>query len=137
MGLQTMSIFVFSVMCHSNSVPVAHMGERPSVDRIVKVAEYPMLCCWALYMLLGVGGYLSFQAACQGDFLLNYPVGRPSILLCRQMMTVVCFVGIPLNSSNAVQALRKVLAAAVYGDCELQERPLLFACLATLVLAAA
>jgi len=136
--LQTMSIFVFSVMCHANSVPVAHMLERPSVDRIVKVAAYPMLCCWALYMLIGVGGYLSFQAACQGDFLLNYPVGRPAILLCRKLMTVVCFVGIPLNSSNAVQALQNRLVAAVSADSEPQgDHPLLFAFLATLVLAAA
>lgn len=137
--LQAMTIFVFSVMCHANAVPVVHMLERPSVERIVKVATYSNTCCWALYLLIGVGGYLSFQASVQGDFLLNYPVGSVSILCCRMLLAVVCYVGIPMNSSCCTQALQKLLAAVVQRTPEpqMEERPLLFASLATLILAMA
>lgn len=136
--LQASSIFVFSVMCHANAVPVAHMLDRPSVFRIVKVATYCNSCCWALYILIGVGGYLSFQAFVQGDFLLNYPVDSTSILCCRVMMAAVCYVGVPMNSAACVQALQKMLTAAIQRNPEphVEERPFLFAVLATAVLAA-
>jgi amino acid permease len=137
--LEAMFIFVFGVMCHSNAVPVAQLLERPSVNRIVKVASYSNMCCWALYMLIGVGGYLSFQVDVKGNFLANYPVGRVSILICRQMMAVVCYVGIPMNSSNCVTALQRLALSAIRGDCQPQEehRPVLFAFFATIVLALA
>lgn len=137
--LQAMTIFVFSVMCHANAVPVVQLLERPSVARIVKVATYTNVCCWALYLLIGVGGYMSFTAAVQGDFLTNYPDGSKSILCCRVMMAVVCYVGIPMNSSACVQALKKLLTAAVRQDPEppVEERPFLFGLLATVVLAVA
>lgn len=137
--LQALSIFVFSVMCHANAVPVVHILDRPSVARIVKVATYSNSCCWLLYLLIGIGGYLSFQGNVQGDFLLNYPVDSKPMLCCRVMMAVVCYVGIPMNSSNCVQALQKLLTAAMQRTPEpqMQERPFVFAFLATLVLAIA
>jgi amino acid permease len=137
--LKALTIFVFSVMCHANAVPVVNMLERPSVERIVKVATYSNSCCWALYLFIGVGGYLSFQASVQGDFLLNYPVGSVSILCCRMLLAVVCYVGIPMNSSSCTLALQKLLAAAVQRTPEpqMEERPLLFASLATFILAIA
>jgi amino acid permease len=137
--LETLSIFVFSVMCHTNAVPVVHMLERPSVARIVKVATYSNFCCWGLYLLIGVGGYISFHSAVQGDFLLNYPNDRVSILVCRMMMSVVCYVGIPMNSSNAAQALLKLVSAATQRDPEAQveQRPLVFALLSTVLLVVA
>jgi len=138
-ALQAMAIFVFSVMCHANAVPVVHLLDRPSVSRIVKVATYSNLCCLGLYLFIGVGGYLSFQAAVKGDFLLNYPVDSTSILCCRVMMAVVCYVGIPMNSSNCVQAVQKLFMAVIRRDPEpvVERRPLLFAVLATLILALA
>lgn len=135
--LEAMFIFVFSVMCHSNAVPVAQLLERPSVNRIVKVACYSNACYLALYGLIGVGGYLSFQADVAGDFLINYPIEYWSILICRQMMTVVCFVGIPMNSFNCVQALQRLVFTVVRGEYEqeVDHRPVLYAFLATVVLA--
>jgi len=137
--LQALSIFVFSVMCHANAVPVVHILDRPSVARIVKVATYSNTCCWTLYVLIGVGGYLSFQGNVQGDFILNYPDDSKSMLCCRVMMAVVCFVGIPMNSGNCVMALQKLLAAAWQRnpEPEMEDRPLLFALLATVVLSIA
>jgi amino acid permease len=137
--LQTLSIFVFSVMCHTNAVPVVHMLERPSVARIVKVSAYSNACLWVLYVFIGIGGYASFHSALQGDFLSNYPDKRLSILVCRMMMSVVCYVGIPMNSSNAAQALLKLVTAAIHGDPEpqVQDRPCFFALLSTTLLVVA
>lgn len=135
--LQSMCIFVFSVMCHANAVPVVHMLDRPSVARIVKVATYADMCCTVLYLLIGVGGYMSFQGGVQSNFLAGYPRSA-SILVCRMMMAAVCFVGIPINSSNAVQALQKVITAAVRREVTpvVEDRPVFFAFLAMVLLSA-
>jgi len=79
---------------------------------------------------------MSFQDAVKGDFILNYPVQSRSMLICRMMMAVVCYVGIPMNSSQAVQALQKLLTAIVQRNPEpqMEERPFLFAFLATILL---
>jgi len=137
--LQAMSIFFFSVMCHTNAVPVAQMLERPSVYRIVKVACFTNLLCWVLYMLIGIGGYLSFRGAVQGDFLLNYPTTSMPIQFCRALLAVVCFVGLTLNMTPCVQAARNLsTAAASFGhDLEAKESKGMHALLATVVLATA
>lgn len=137
--LKASSIFVFSVMCHMNAVPVAHLLERPSVVRIVKVATYTNACILTLYLFIGVGGYLSFQAAVQGDFLKNYPADSIPILICRLMLTVVCFVGLPMNSGPTTQALQKLITAIVRRDASpvVEHRPFVFAMAASSILAAA
>jgi amino acid permease len=129
-GMQAATIFVFSVMCHMNAVPVGHMLERPSVARIVKVAWYTNAGCWCLYLLIGVGGYLSFQKMVKGDFLMNYSVDNMPILCCRFMMAIVCWVGIPMNSGPTAESLQKLFTGGM-------DRPALHAALATVVLVGA
>jgi amino acid permease len=129
-AMQAATIFAFSVMCHMSAVPVGYMLERPSVARIVKVAWYTNAGCWCLYLLIGVGGYLSFQNMVKGDFLLNYSVDNMPILCCRFMMAIVCWVGIPMNSGPAAQALQKLLTGGM-------DRPAMHAALASVLLVAA
>jgi amino acid permease len=109
--LQSTSIFVFSVMCHVNAVPVGKSLERPSVSRIVKVAAYSNLICWVLYALIGIGGYMSFQSMIQGDFLLGYAADCWPILIARSLLVIVCYVGVPLNLTPCVKALRNLISA--------------------------
>mmetsp|Transcript_6700 Transcript_6700/g.14601 ORF Transcript_6700/g.14601 Transcript_6700/m.14601 type:complete len:471 (+) Transcript_6700:60-1472(+) len=138
-ALQAASIFVFSVMCHMNAVPVAHMLDRPSVERIVKVTVYSTVVLWSLYLGVGIGGFLSFRSAVQGDFLLNYPTDSLSTLCCRIMMMIVCYVGIPMNSSPCSEALRKLIRSAVEGQAvaDLEPSPFFHAFLASTILAGA
>lgn len=136
--LQASSIFVFSVFCHLNAVGVASKLERPSVGRIVNVAAYTSAFCWALYLFIGLGGYLSFQALVKGDFLQNYETSNKSMLACRVMFSLVCYVGIPVNCAPTVHAVRQVVLSAFQGNADNSaDRPLLHAVLATVVLAAA
>merc|ERR1712178_382917 len=131
-----MCIFVFSVMCHANAVPVVQGLERHSVERMVKVASYVNVSLGVIYLIIGTAGYLSFRTAVQGDFLLNYPDGSKSILVCRMMMAGVCYVGIPINSSNAVQALQKLMIALVRREAApvVEEQPVCFGLLAMVLL---
>jgi len=135
--LQAISIFVFSVMCHANAVPVAHMLDRPSAARIVKVAWQAMLIVLGLYLIIGTAGYLSFRGTVQGDLLRNYPVSNVWIQVCRALLIVVCFVGIPMNATTGVKAGRNLLTAVATGgkQREAPESPLQHAVLATVLLA--
>jgi len=127
------------MMSHSNAVPVAHMLDRPSMARIVKVSMYANISCWLLYLAIGIGGYLSFQTGTQGDFLLNYPLDSAAMLCCRVMLSLVCYLGIPLNIASAVQGMKNLWVAAVTGGREqkAKESPLTHGLLASVLLSAA
>lgn len=134
--LKAASIFFFSVMCHGNAVLVAHMLERPSAARIVKVSCQANLMLWVLYSLIGIFGYLSFRAHVHGDFLLNYPITSVPIQFCRVLLASVCFVGIPINSPFGVQAGRNLAVAIATRGKKQQADPSAFghALLATFML---
>jgi len=138
-GLQAASIFVYSVMCHMNAIPVAHMLDRPSVERIVKVTVYSTAVLWCLYLGVGIGGFLSFRSAVQGDFLRNYPTDSISTLFCRSLMIVVCYVGMPMHSAPGSEALRKLIRSATTGEAvsDIEPSPLFHAILSSMILAGA
>lgn len=118
--LKAISIYVFSVMCHVNAIPVAQGLERPTVWRFVKITSQANILCWLLYSVIGIAGYLTFQSIVQGDFLLGYPASNVPILLCRCALSLTVFVGIPMNCAPCTQAIRNILTAILTG-CKSQE----------------
>merc|ERR1712217_619720 len=67
-----------------------------SIARIVKATVYGNMLVWGLLASLGVGGYVSWGAATQGDFLLNYPEGAPEIWICKLMLALIVYLVLPV-----------------------------------------
>merc|ERR1712051_267876 len=68
----------------------------PSIQRIVKSTVNGNMLVLMLLASLGMGGYVSWAGVTQGDFLLNYPQGRPEIWLCRVMLAIIVYLVLPV-----------------------------------------
>jgi len=110
--LQAVSIMVNAFMSHNNAVPAGNMLERPSILRIVKATVNANAISWTLFMAIGIGGYLSWGAATQGDFLLNYPQDSWAIWSCRVMLAVIVYTVIPLALSPTSRSFGQLLGKA-------------------------
>jgi len=95
--LKAASIMVNAFANHQNAVPVARQLDNPSVARIVKTTVNANLAVWALLASMGMGGYMSWAGLTKGDFLLNYPDGRPEIWICRIMLSLVVYLVLPVS----------------------------------------
>lgn len=95
--LQAVAIMVNAFANQMNAIPCANQLSKPSIARIVKATVNGNLLVWALLASLGLGGYLSWAAATQGDFLLNYPQGRPEIWSCRVMLALIVYLVLPVS----------------------------------------
>jgi len=76
---------------------------------------------------------LSWGSATKGDFLLNYPQGRPEIWTCRLMLAIIVYCVLPLATLPTAKSIAQLLLAAV--GSRRQVSPTLHAVSATLVLA--
>jgi len=94
--LQAVAIMVNAFANHMNAIPCVNSLAQPSVARIVKATVNGNLIVWALLSALGVGGYVSWGVVTQGDFLLNYPEGRPEIWFCRVLLSIIVFLVLPV-----------------------------------------
>jgi amino acid permease len=131
--LQAAAIMVNAFANIQNAVPTAHELERPTVQRIIKATVNGQCIIWLLLASLGIGGYLSWGSATKGDFLLNYPQGRPEIWTCRLMLAIIVYCVLPLATLPTAKSIAQLLLAAV--GSRRQVSPTLHAVSATLVLA--
>lgn len=104
-SFQVLSMACFAFMVHSNTPEIAHamLSRRPSSIKQVVVSQAGIL--WAAYALLAMGGYLSFLAETNQDFLTNYEVYDFLIIICRSLLSVTLIFACPINAFPSIQAL--------------------------------
>jgi amino acid permease len=111
--LQAAAIMINAFANHQNAIPAVTSMEKPSILRIVKATLHGNLMVLVLYACLGTGGYVSFAGATKGDFLLNYPEGRPEIWACRLMLALIVYLVLPVaampTAKSAAQFILSVL----------------------------
>lgn len=131
--LQAAAIMVNAFANHMNAVPAANLLENPSIARIVKATVNANLLVWFLLCCIGVGGYVSWAGATQGDFLLNYPQDRPEIWVCRLMLALLVYFVLPVSILPTAKSCGQ-LALRVVGS-EQEVGPKTHAASATILLA--
>jgi amino acid permease len=71
--LPNLPIFVFSFTCHQNLFTIYSELPNAAGARINKVVKGTVGTAILLYLLFGIGGYLTYGVAVSGDLLESYP----------------------------------------------------------------
>eukprot|EP00928_Gymnodinium_smaydae_P063890 TRINITY_DN47368_c0_g1_i1.p1 TRINITY_DN47368_c0_g1~~TRINITY_DN47368_c0_g1_i1.p1 ORF type:complete len:489 (-),score=112.05 TRINITY_DN47368_c0_g1_i1:94-1560(-) len=106
---QSYAIGVFAYNCHLNVVPVVGELQDPSEARIVKVNFRVVAVQWVFYVLIAIGGYLSFLAATPQNLLKGYGTSDGLILVSRLMLSTTIIAAIPTNANPTVRSLMTLL----------------------------
>lgn len=110
---------------HQNAVPTANQLDQPSVARIVKATLNANLIVLTILVSIGLGGYLSWGADTQGNFIRNYPTDNTGIWACRVMLAITVYFVIPVALSPASKSCAQlVLSATSSGNNVSVSRPL-------------
>lgn len=102
--LQAFSLSVFSYACHLNVTPVAKELVDPNDRRIEKISYRVVGVQFLIYLLLAVGGYLTFGDKTAPNLLTNYPANDPWILASRVGLTFTVLVAVATNTNPTVRA---------------------------------
>jgi amino acid permease len=102
--LKALSIAVSSFICHTNVVSVAGELVEPSPRRARKISSRAALVQLILYLVIGVSGYFSFSRGTQQNFLNGYPDGDVLVCICRLLLSITIFCGLPMNINPSARA---------------------------------
>jgi len=108
-ALQSFSISLFAFAAHTNAVPVATSLRRADGSSIWCVSLYSVCIELVFYVLMGLGGYLSFRGLTKQDFILNYSNDDVSMFLVRCIYGIVVCLGAPINLSPAASSIQGLL----------------------------
>lgn len=114
--LQAVAIMVNAFANHMNAIPSGNTLNNPSVARIVKATVNGNLMVWSLLASLGIGGYMSWAEFTKGDFLLNYPEGRPEIWVCRLMLSLIVYFCLPVALLPTAKSGAQLLSSCFFGS---------------------
>ena len=103
--LKCFAIVISSFICHTNVVAVAGELVEPSERRSTKVALRAALVQLVLYLIISVCGYASFGRNIAQNFIKNYPEDDSLITICRILLSLTIFFGLPINTNPTAKAL--------------------------------
>jgi len=109
--LQSFSIALFSFAAHTNAVPVAVALKTPDAASIWQVSMCSVLIELFFYILMGLGGYLSFRGFTHQDFILNYHNDDFTMFTVRCIYGIVVCLGAPINLSPAASSMLGLMAS--------------------------
>jgi amino acid permease len=113
--LKCFAIVISSFICHTNVVAVAGELVDPSERRSTKVALRAALVQLVLYLVISVCGYASFGRTIAQNFIKNYPEDDPLITVCRILLSLTIFFGLPINTNPTAKALVSLLSPGKRG----------------------
>lgn len=97
------SILLFAFNCHLNVIPVASELTDQRDVRINKICARVAVVEVIFYLLIALGGYLSFLGATEQNILKNYG-NTISVTICRTLLAFTILVGIPTNMLPTVRS---------------------------------
>jgi len=71
--LDAMPIFIFAFTCHQNAISITNELARPTSRRAFTAAAGAIVLALALYLLVGIGGYMTYGELAKPDILESYP----------------------------------------------------------------
>jgi amino acid permease len=122
---KSFSIIISSFICHTNVVSVAGELVDPCKRRSTKIALRAAAVQVVLYLIISVSGYLTFGRSVAQNFITNYSIHDPLIKMCRIMLSITIFFGIPMNTNPTAKALVNLLSSSDQGSKDGLDSPLL------------
>jgi len=110
--MQSASIMLMSFTNQQIAVTAGNQLAEPSVARIVKATVNASVLIWGLLALVGIGGYLSWLSATNGNFITNYPQDSKPMWFCRAMLAICLYCVTPVVCLPASNAVYKLYAKA-------------------------
>ena len=107
--LKCFTISPFAFICHMNVVSVAGELLHPTTMRASKIAFRAAVTQLVFYILIGIGGYLSFGQTVNQNFITNYPANDHLIVVCRLLLTLTIFFALPINTNPTANAFVHLL----------------------------
>lgn len=89
---QSIPIICFAFQCHLSIIPIYRALKKSTPYHAAGVSSFALLNCTALYVIVGLFGYLTFLCGTKSDVLLNYDDSNIAVIICRVGMGLVaCF----------------------------------------------
>ena len=96
--LNALPIMLFAFSCQLNVYSIQSELEVPTMTRMSRIARGAILICLAIYIAIGVSGYLEFGKETKGNILLNYdPSAEPVMLIPFLGITLTVLMAFPMN----------------------------------------
>ena len=103
------AIVISAFICHTNVVSVANELVDPSHRRSTKITSRAALIQLVFYLSIAVCGYVSFGKSVEQNFIKNYSDNDPLITMCRVLLGVTIFFGLPLNTNPTAKAVLNMM----------------------------
>ena len=84
-------------MCHHSSFLVYESMENPTQSRWNKITHISLSVSFAIVVIFGVAGYVTFTGFSQGDLLENYCMSDDAALVARLLFTVTIMLTYPIE----------------------------------------
>jgi amino acid permease len=95
--LVSISVFLFGFSSHNGIFQIYNELERPSTKRFSKVLHRAFYLEVFLYLLISIGGYLSFLNKTDANILLNYQEGDIYILISKFTLAICLHCSMAIN----------------------------------------
>jgi len=118
-ALQSFGIAVFAFAAHTNAVSTVNSLENPAPLNIWNISLVSVGIEVVFYILIALGGYLSFGQSTQQDFIRNYGVDDLVMLVVRCVYAFPVLFGVPINLSPAAASLQSLVRRGLRSRCDL------------------
>eukprot|EP00164_Ancoracysta_twista_P002504 GFYU01003333.1.p1 GENE.GFYU01003333.1~~GFYU01003333.1.p1 ORF type:complete len:436 (+),score=121.38 GFYU01003333.1:364-1671(+) len=106
-------------LCHFNMLPIHCELKKPTRRRIKRVIHTTMGMCTALYIIIGMFGYLYAYEATKGNILNNFANDDPIITVGRIGLSFTVIFSFPLLALPCRDALERLLSLVAHSDTAL------------------
>jgi len=96
--ITSIPVIIYAYTCHSQAIPVYAELKHRTPWMMYRVIWGGVFLSFALYISVGIFGYLSFGGDVKSNILLNYDDGDPFVLIGRFAICSAIILGYPMSS---------------------------------------
>ena len=109
--LDALPIFIFAYTCQQNALSITNEMARPTSSRVVGAATLGSVLALGLYLVVGVGGYLTYGDHVASDILKSYPEDAMLPVIARIAIAFVVTTCYPMQIHPGRNSLVSILCA--------------------------
>ena len=107
--LDSLPIFIFAYTCHQNAISITNEFVRPTPRRIVGATAAGIVLGLVLYLLVGIGGYLTYGDQVESDILKSFPEGSTLPVIARLAVAFVVTTCYPMQINPGRNSLVSII----------------------------
>ena len=109
--LDALPIFIFAYTCQQNTISITNEMARPTSSRVVGAATLASVLALGLYLVVGIGGYLTYGDHVASDILKSYPEEATLPVIARIAIAFVVTTCYPMQIHPGRNSLVSILCA--------------------------